>query len=234
MPPHPPLPSSPRPASSLVLRYLLDELQKGHLIPGDRLPSERELALRLKVSRTSVREALRFLEARGLIEIRHGEETKIRPLDAQLLIHPLLSLLEVRGALTQHLFELRTILEPELAAGAALRMCPEELAELREVLERQEARTQAGEFPLEEDEEFHRKIAAGFHNPIAQEVYGLIHSYLRMSREQGQLSSTRAQGALEAHHQIFKALQARDPERARQAMRDHLEEVAHMLFKEAE
>lgn len=213
-----------------VVNRLLRMIREGHLRPGDFLPSERELAAQLGVSRVSVRDAIRFLEARGVVQVRQGEGTRVRALDAAALARPLETLLELRRELVRHLFDLRRMIEPEFAAEAARRITPNGVAELREILKRQAERTERGEFPIEEDDAFHRGIVQATGNPMALEVYALVAEYLRSGRDLALKSRERAYRSLEGHRAILGAISQGDSEGARAAMRRHLDEVEALLF----
>ena len=109
------------------------------LKPGDKLPSERELAEMLQVSRSSIRDAIRSLELLGLVEPRQGAGTIVcEPVDASM--KPFTEALRHRRALVGELLDFRKMLEPGLASRAATHALPEQIAVLEEILERQEAK----------------------------------------------------------------------------------------------
>src|SRR2546430_9607739 len=123
--------------SEAIVRQVKAMIAEGRLKSGDQLPPERDLAQKFVVSRTSVREALRALESLGLIEIRPGEGTFVRGVSVESLIEPLaLAMLSHREAIGE-LFEARRLLDPAIAALAARRATPEELAEMERILEDQ-------------------------------------------------------------------------------------------------
>src|SRR5271154_2340752 len=118
-----------------IERLILKKLQ-----PGDKLPSERELAKMLRVSRSSIRDAIRGLELMGLVEPRQGAGTIVRELSTESLVNPFTNALKRRQDRVSELLDFRRTLEPPLAARAATHASPEEIAEMEEILQRQEAK----------------------------------------------------------------------------------------------
>jgi DNA-binding FadR family transcriptional regulator len=98
-----------------IVRQIKTMVQEGRLKSGDRLPAERDLAERFKVSRASVREALRALQSMGLIEIRSGEGTFVREISVESLIEPLALVILTQREAVEELFEARRVLEPAIA-----------------------------------------------------------------------------------------------------------------------
>src|SRR5512132_646502 len=146
-----------------IVRQVKALIADGRLTSGDRLPPERELAERFRVSRTSVREALRSLQSRGLIEIRAGEGAFVRAVPGEARSEPLaLGILPHREAVGE-LFEARRILEPAIAALAARRATPEDIAEMARILEEQAKEVAQGRTGLIQDAAFHGAMAASAH-----------------------------------------------------------------------
>ena len=116
-----------------IERLILEKLQ-----PGDKLPSERELAEMLQVSRSSIRDAIRSLELTGLVEPRQGAGTIVRELSAESLVNPFANALKRRQELVSELLDFRRMLEPPLAARAATHATPDDISEMEEILQRQE------------------------------------------------------------------------------------------------
>ncbi|MEK8035520.1 MAG: GntR family transcriptional regulator [candidate division NC10 bacterium] len=120
-----------------IVRQVKQLIAEGKLKSGDRLPPERDLAEKFVVSRTSVREALRALESRGLIEIRAGDGAFVRDISVETLIEPLALVILPHREAVGELFEARRLLEPAIATLAARRATPEEIAEMERILEAQ-------------------------------------------------------------------------------------------------
>src|SRR6202795_395015 len=142
-----------------IVRQVRALIADGHLKSGDRLPPERDLAERFRVSRTSVREALRSLQSRGLIDIRAGEGAFVRDVSVEALIEPLaLVILPYREAVGE-LFEARRLIEPSIAALAARRATREELGEMERILEDQAKEVSLGRTGVAQDTALHAAIA---------------------------------------------------------------------------
>jgi GntR family transcriptional repressor for pyruvate dehydrogenase complex len=158
-------------------------LDKGELHPGDQLPPERALAEQFQVSRASVREALRSLELLGVVETRAGGGTFVRRTVPEDLARPLSNLI-ARGHTLTDVIEVRGLIEPAIAASAAKRIRPDELAELREILQQQAEKVAAGQPYAEEDTRFHELIGQAARNELLVTMLGVIWDVLRSSREQ--------------------------------------------------
>src|SRR5215472_5638178 len=136
------------------------------LHPGDKLPAERELAEVLGVSRSSIRDAMRSLELVGLVEPRQGAGTVVREISPDVLVTPLANILAHKRQMVGELLDFRKMLEPPLAARAATHASPEKVAEMDEILRRQDEKLRAGELAIEEDSEFHYTIAMASGNSV--------------------------------------------------------------------
>src|SRR6266851_3407107 len=137
-----------------IVRQIRTLISEGKLKSGDRLPPERDLAERFRVSRASVREALRSLESMGLIEIRLGEGTFVREISVDSLIEPLALVILTQREAVGELFEARRLLEPPIAGLAARRSTKEEVQEMERILEEQGKEVAAGGTGLAQDAAF--------------------------------------------------------------------------------
>ena len=205
-------------------------LDKGELHPGDQLPPERALAEQFQVSRASVREALRSLELLGVVETRAGGGTFVRRTVPEDLARPLSNLI-VRGHTLTDVIEVRGLIEPAIAASAAKRIRPDELAELRAILTQQADRVAAGEPYAEEDTRFHELIGQAARNELLVTMLGVIWDVLRGSREQWLQTNQRAHASIDAHQHILAALEAHDPDRAHAAAAEHIHAVGEGILK---
>src|ERR1700688_4651619 len=140
------------------------------LRPGDKLPSERELAEMLRVSRGSIRDAIRSLELMGLGEPRQGTGTIVRETSSNALANPFANALKRRKELVSELIDFRKMLEPPLAARAATHASAEELLEMEDILRRQEERQRQGDAAVAEDAEFHYSVALASDNSVVLKV----------------------------------------------------------------
>jgi len=203
-------------------------LKKLH--PGDKLPSERELAENLGVSRSSIRDAIRSLELMGLVEPRQGAGTVVREISADTLMNPLTNVLRHKMELVGELLDFRKMLEPPLAARAATHASDEELEEMEEILRRQETKLRRGEAAIEEDSEFHYSIAMASGNSVVLKVLDVLMDLLRDTRERSLQLEGRPQRSLAGHRRVLAAIKRRDAEAAKAAMRRHIEDVEEIVL----
>jgi GntR family transcriptional regulator, transcriptional repressor for pyruvate dehydrogenase complex len=210
-----------------IERLILKKLQ-----PGDKLPSERELAETLGVSRSSIRDAIRSLELMGMVEPRQGAGTVVLEISASSLVNPIANTLKRKEQLIGELLDFRKMLEPPLAARAATHASSDEIAEMEEILERQAARMRKGESAIAEDSEFHYSIALASRNSVVFKVLDTLMDLLRDTRERSLQVEGRGPKSLAGHKRILAAIERRDPEAASSAMRRHIEDVEEIVLKE--
>jgi GntR family transcriptional repressor for pyruvate dehydrogenase complex len=209
-----------------IVQQIEDSVLNGSLKPGDQLPAERELAQRLGVSRTAVREAVKALREKGLVEAYSGRGTFITDGTSQAARQSFDLMVKIgQQDGSTHLAELRLILEPGIAALAAARVEEEDLVAMREavaVMERSQKDPQAF---IEADLDFHLALAEAAANPL---ILSLIDSIVGLLREQ-RIKIFNIEGGPERgqihHKRILEAMEQCDPEMARGAMRAHLEQV---------
>ena len=210
-----------------IERLILKKLQ-----PGDKLPSERELAETLGVSRSSIRDAIRSLELMGLVEPRQGAGTVVLELSTDSLVNPLANTLKRKEELIGELLDFRKMFEPSLAARAATHASDEEIAEMEEILERQERKLRQGESAIAEDSEFHYSIALASRNSVVFKVLDTLMDLLRDTRERSLQIEGRPQKSLAGHRRILMAIKRHDAEAAKAAMRRHIEDVEEIVLHE--
>lgn len=182
------------------------------------------------MSRASVREALRSLELLGIVETRAGGGTFVREATPEAVTRPLTSLI-TRGHGLEQVIEVRGLIEPAIAARAAERITSEELAELREILDRQAQKVSAGEPYAEEDTRFHEVIGQAARNELLVTMLAVVWDVLRASREQWLQTNARAHASIDAHRRILEALEAHDPEAARSAAEHHIHAVGEGILQ---
>ena len=205
----------------------------GEFAPGDRLPSERELAQLLGVGRNSVREALRQLEMLGLIVSRRGDGTYIREGDVTRLLGPFRLAIAASPANAETVLEFRRTFEPDVAALAARNLDDSAVDELVRALHRFERAVDDHDHPREADSDFHAAIALATRNPVVIAVQQALASMLVDFRERLAASSYDAtRRAARGHQAIFGAIVARDCDGAREAMLAHLDSVEASLRSE--
>ena len=209
-------------------------IREGRWAPGDQIPPERELAERFRVSRTSVREALRALEMQGVIDSRQGGGTFVRTADVDMLVGPLAwAILRGRRELAEVL-EVRELIEPGIARLAAIRAKAEHVSELESLLERQRECIAAERSFVEEDTAFHYTLAKAADNQILLRLHNVILDMLRESRQSYLHVPNRPQMSLRGHEAMLGAVKARDADAAYRASLAHITEVRDGILKALE
>lgn len=218
-----------------VVRRLALEILKGAWHPGERLPSEAELGSRFRVSRTALREAIRFLSAKGLIEARPRLGMTVRERDAWNLLDPdLLAWQAERGGfeprLIASLIEARRVIEPAAAGLAAARATAADLAQI-ETAYLAMARSLPADLDAccAADLDFHAQILKATHNLVFRQLIGIMGAALgaamRLSTELSQAYET----TLHVHRDVLEAIRIRDPAAAEALIRALLDLAQHDL-----
>jgi GntR family transcriptional repressor for pyruvate dehydrogenase complex len=209
-----------------IVQQIEESIVQGDLKPGDQLPAERELAQRFGVSRTAVREAVKALREKGLVEAYSGRGTFITDGTTRAVRQSLDLMVKIgQPEGSNHLAEVRAILEPEIAALAAARIQETELATMREAVAVMDRSGQDPQAYIEADLDFHLALAEGAANPL---ILSLLDSIVALLREQ-RLRIFRVPGGPDRgqihHKRILEAVERHDSERARQSMKAHLIQV---------
>ncbi|MGC1220705.1 MAG: FadR/GntR family transcriptional regulator [Candidatus Sulfotelmatobacter sp.] len=212
-----------------IVQQIEESVLNGSLKPGDQLPAERDLAQRLGVSRTAVREAVKTLREKGLVEAYSGRGTFITNGTSQAARQSFDLMVKIGQQGQQeglpHLVELRLALEPGIAAMAAERVTDEDLTAMREAVTVMDRAQENAEAYIEADLDFHLALAEAAANPL---ILSLIDSIVGLLREQ-RIKIFNVEGGPQRgqfhHKRILEAMERRDPEMARGAMRAHLEQV---------
>lgn len=212
-----------------VVERLKEFIDVQQLKPGDRLMSERELAERLGVSRTSVRQALTALRVLGLVDIRHGDGIYLtRPPDAVLpsLARELIESHEHLPAVV----EVREAIESQTSRLAARRRTPTDLTEMRAALDEMACAIETGDDPANGDERFHWAITRASRNPILLQLWEQLAERIDQTRRASLARPGRPPHSLAAHELILEAIEAGNEERSSAMMREHLAVVADLGF----
>jgi GntR family transcriptional repressor for pyruvate dehydrogenase complex len=210
-----------------IADHVRELIESQELQPGERLPSERDLARLLGVSRVPIREAMRTLAAQGLVEIRRGQGRFVASGSVEATVGELTTALIKQRDLLAELFSVRQLLEPASALWAAARGDADDVAELERLVEDMERAGEADppdyETIGERDTQLHVQIAAASGNRVLVRIMQAIQD---LHREQLQTSlryRDRVHSTITDHRRIVRAIAARDPVRARSAMLDHLD-----------
>ena len=213
-----------------VVTQIHELIREGRFKAGDQLPSERELAETFKVSRTSVREALRALETQRLIISRTGMGNFVADLPVESLVAPLAKMLIEEKTALADIFELRKLIEPHIAALAAERANSSDIDRLKRLLAAQTQQIQRGETGVDADTQFHFAIGKATQNHALENLVSGLMDVLSHSREESLQTSSRRLASVESHRAIVTAIEAHDEDKARQAMLRHIEQVEKNLF----
>ncbi len=200
------------------------------LRPGDRLPPERELAERFRVSRVTVRQALSVLQAMGLIESRVGDGTYARGAN-HLAVTPLASVLHGAPGTFGEQTELRRLIEPEVARLAAERAGETEINDIAKYVHLQERKLAKGLHFVEEDSAMHLAIASASRNSLLMRMMEGIHGLLDESRVESLQTKEGMMRSLDGHRRIVQAIQVHDGSAAYRAMLDHVRDVESLILK---
>lgn len=212
-----------------VARQIEQRILAGELHSGDRLPTERELAEQFRVSRTAVREALKTLAQKGLVEMRPGRGTIVidganEALQDSLDLAMKLQLGEVGGS--RSLVEVREILEVEIAGRAAAHATADDIAAMRAAVQAMDESLHDADQFIAADNRFHEALAQATQNAL---ILILVKSIVNLLSEQRKQIFTTSDGPRrgQIHHKsILQSVIAHDPEAARAAMRAHLQQVS--------
>jgi len=226
-------PIQPTRVSDNAIDQILNLIAEGRLKPGDRLPSERELVRQLEVSRASVREALRALEAKGIIEVKPGSGSFVRG-DSQEEAGPnwVAWLLAHRQEIMQ-LVELREALETRAAYLAAARASQEQIEAMGNAMDRMAEAIENGDpdLTVQADKAFHESVAKACGNELMAYLLNAANEALADPRDAILSLPGRPAKSLAEHRLIWQAIADRNPEQAETAVLHHIAGVVEDLPK---
>ncbi|MGW0902353.1 FadR/GntR family transcriptional regulator [Streptomyces sp. NPDC002853] len=215
-----------RRVGSQVQRAVMQLILDRRLRPGALLPTEAELMEELGVSRNSVREALKALQALDIVEIRHGYGTyvgqaSLTPLADGLTFRTLVQLADDTHALAE-ILQLREVLEEGLVRRVAVLLTDEELSQLEALVRKMEESADAGAAFPELDREFHETLYRSLGNELVPQLLGAFWNvFNRVAGVRGWARDPAPDVTVSRHRDIVTALRERDVERAQRAMADH-------------
>jgi GntR family transcriptional regulator, transcriptional repressor for pyruvate dehydrogenase complex len=216
-----------KPLVSIVVDQIEGLISNGKLKPNTLLPSQKELAIQFGVSRTVIREAMRILETKGLIEVNRGFGAKILQLSTRQIIKPLEFILrtESGGIRFDDLHQVREILEVEIAKLAAAKATELDITRLKQLMIVMNESVNNPMFFAETDADFHAEIAKSTQNPLlflfSETIRGLLKEYLELVVPYLNLEKD----IIPYHTEILESIMSRDEEGAFIAMKKHLDQV---------
>lgn len=208
-----------------IVQQIRAMIRSGELPIGVRLPAERELCEQLRVSRLSLREALRVLESSGLLEVRmgaHGGSFVTAP-DAQHAGAGITDLLSTAGLAPADVTEVRTVFELGIVPFVAARATEVDLRELRELCDQEEKTRGAGTYTVDVSFGFHLRVAAASHNPAAPMLLNSFREAILTSIRHAQHEGTQG---VDEHRAFVNAIERRDRDAAHEIMAAHLKRTA--------
>jgi GntR family transcriptional repressor for pyruvate dehydrogenase complex len=221
--------------SDIVAEQLEKNILQGLWVPGDKIPSERELAQQMSVSRPSLRDAIQKLEEKGLLESRQGGGTYVLNFLAPSLTDPLMQMFQTHPDTATDFVEFRSIVEGNAAYLAAMRSTDADRELLRACFEAMEA-AHGEDDPNHEaeiDADFHLIIAESSHNAVLLHIMRAMVNVLREGVFYNRMQLYTRRGArdllLKQHRAIYEPIMAGDPDKARQAAKAHLAYVQEIM-----
>lgn len=216
--------------TDVAIEKIKQMIVSGELSPGDRLPREADLAERLGLSRSSLREAVRALSLIHVLDVRQGDGTYVTSLSPNLLLDAMAFVVDFhRDDTVLHFLEVRRVIEPAAAAMAAVRMSDEAIAKLEEVMAPLDPDTGVEEL-VASDLEFHRLIAEGSGNPVLCSLVESLSGPTHRARVWRGLTQEEAVArTLAEHRAIVQAIRSRQPDVARSWATVHVAGVEQWL-----
>jgi DNA-binding FadR family transcriptional regulator len=209
-----------------IAEQIESRILSGELRSGDRLPTERELAEQFHASRTAVREAMKSLAQKGLVDMRPGRGTIVIDGTTQAVRHSLDLMMKYgQAGDSTNLVEVRGIFEPEIAALAAARATDAEIAAMREAVAIMDANLTNADLYIRADNDFHQALAKATQNSLILTLVNSIVFLLSEQRKQIFMVDGGPERGQVHHKHILETIIQRDPEAAREAMRAHLQQV---------
>lgn len=218
----------------LIVEDLKKNIINGILRPGDKLPTERELAEEYGVSRLPVREALRVLREIGLLETKHGKGTYIKGISSHIFSKDIASYLMMHKRTVLEVFQLRKILEIDVARLAAINANSDDINKIKtnmEYAEQEILKLKQGkpnDF-LSADAEFHSSIVQASHNSVLKDVILGIQEVLTLHQILSLSATDPLDDVIKYHRRIEKAIESGNENEAQEAMRNHMERIEELL-----
>jgi GntR family transcriptional repressor for pyruvate dehydrogenase complex len=194
----------------LVIERIKQALINDELKPGDFIPSEAELTRNLGVGKSSVREAIKMLQAMGIVEVKRGQGTRIRQHPSEDALNSMVFQMILAKGITQDLFDLRKMFEPAYTLMALERATDEDLARIQRTIDVMEQALRRNEQTSRHDLAFHKAILHATHNPLIIRIGETMMELFDASIETSM--RTLPDVALKDHKAIFKALREKDAE----------------------
>jgi len=209
-----------------VIWRIKELIAQGYFKPGEKLPSNRDLAAKLSVSRAVIAEAMALMEIMGIVRIRPGSGTYVNTLQTEGVEEEVLNfILTSKKYLLEDLNELRFILEPQIAGLAAQKRSEDDIAKMKNVLATMEKKAAAEEDITNESMNFHLLLAKTAQNQLIVRILIYLNIILREGRAATLKRKERPRLAVKEHQAVLEAIIEKDSIKAESLMRKHLEEL---------
>ncbi|WP_257347638.1 FadR/GntR family transcriptional regulator [Pseudalkalibacillus decolorationis] len=212
-----------------IVEHIKEEIERGEILPGGKLPSERGLATTLSVSRTSVKEAFSVLESSGVVEIKQGSGVFLLKNSTDELLAKITMIFQSNSIDIVELMELRQAIEGDAAYYAAMRGDETTIESIRKAYERLERAVKGKSLAADEDFQFHMTIAKAGRNSLLYKVMDMVSGELLAGLEESRAKTLKVPGEskkiLDEHFRIYEAIRDGSPQTAREAMHNHLQKV---------
>ncbi len=208
-----------------IVRQIRRFIKTGTLKAGDKLPPERDLALACKVSRASVREAIRVLESVGMVKTRVGDGTYVETSSVENLVEPLATIIAGGRESLMDIFAVRKMVEPLLTYLATERATADEVLHLKKILVRQRKKIGNQKVVTEIDYSFHLALAKMAKSEVFLKFYSTLAELITQTREEFLQEGDRPQKSVDGHEEIISAIEKRDPALAKKAMSRHIRNI---------
>lgn len=230
-------PIKPKRISDQVFDQIRELIYRGKLKPGEKMLTERELAEAMKVSRTTIRDAIQRLVTMGLIDQKQGKGTFVKSIDAA-LENPLAKAMKAQNASLDDLLEVRMGLECNAAALAAKRADGTDIAAMEQTIHEMQTEINSGRLGTEADTAFHMAIAYAAKNPLHILIMRNFYDYLFLGISENLTclyeDPENIQKILRQHRAILTSIKSRDPYKANTSMGEHINCVLNFFKKRKE
>jgi GntR family transcriptional repressor for pyruvate dehydrogenase complex len=217
----------PKKLHTEIIERIRELIREKELGPGSRLPAERKLAQNFGVSRNSVREAIKQLEEGGVLESRRGAGTYVATNDTTILARALTREMERKMTRIHEIFEIRSLLEPQIAGLAAAKIAPDQVARLRDIVAKQQSAVGNIKRFTALDTRFHDLLVQASGNEVLEQVMRTLRTILKESRCAPLMTTTRQEASIKGHTAIVDALESGNVRETIAAMGEHIREIKH-------
>jgi GntR family transcriptional repressor for pyruvate dehydrogenase complex len=212
-----------------VVEMIVQRIRSGSLVVGQKLPPERVLADEMRVSRTSLREALRALESMGYIYSVTGGGNYVNSVSLEHVLSPLSAMVAQDKKLAIDIIEVRQHLEVHMAGLAAKYASKQQIAQMYSAILNMQSQVEAGGSGIEGDNQFHLEIARASQNKAFAIIVELVAELLAESRKATLDMPGQPAKSIQDHLVIFAAIQSGDEKKAAAAMDEHLRKAHQNL-----